>query len=435
MNMKKSLRMTGIVSAAMLLAGTFAVPSFAYIERGNVEISGDTSYVLEIGETAELSISPYEEEHLPGCQMPECPEICGEKECIVYYNDGVPECVCAGTEFQTYYAEVSTSSSDTSVAEVSCSGGTVTITAVGQGTADITITADFREYTGADKTVLVTVNPQEPAGGASSGEAPEQNSGENPDSEPSESTGGSSGGSSVSGGSAGGSSSGGSAGGAAVQTPDPVEKPSDNGETSEKPEETLGENKPETPETQMQVPVFSDVSGWAAEYISELAARGIVNGRTATTFEPSAAVTRAEFIKIIAGVACADLSAYKVSDFADVSSEVWYSPAVAWAAENGIVQGSDGKFYPNAQITRQDMAVILTRYLEKIGNITLPEKQEAQSFQDEDQISDYAKSAVTAMQRAGIINGKGDGIFAPKASATRAETCKMTAEILRSMES
>ena len=73
--MKKSVRFTGIVSAVMLLAGTFAVPSFAYIERGDVNISGDSSYTLEVGKTAELSVTPYEEEHLPGCGMKDCPTV------------------------------------------------------------------------------------------------------------------------------------------------------------------------------------------------------------------------------------------------------------------------------------------------------------------------------------------------------------------------
>ena len=71
--MKKSIRFTGIVLAVMLLAGTFAVPSFAFIERGDVQINGESSYTLEVGETAELSITPYAEEHLPVCGMSDCP--------------------------------------------------------------------------------------------------------------------------------------------------------------------------------------------------------------------------------------------------------------------------------------------------------------------------------------------------------------------------
>ena len=81
------------VSAVMVLSVT-AVPSFAYIERGDVSIGGSGSYTLKPGETAELSVTPYEEEHYPGCQMPECPSVCGEKDCIVEVN-GQMECVCS----------------------------------------------------------------------------------------------------------------------------------------------------------------------------------------------------------------------------------------------------------------------------------------------------------------------------------------------------
>ncbi len=104
--MKKSLRFTGIVSAVMLLAGTFAVPSFAFIERGDVQINGESSYTLEVGETAALSVTPYEEQHLPGCGMADCPTICGEKNCIIEGPTGQQECVCNGRGYVTYYATV-----------------------------------------------------------------------------------------------------------------------------------------------------------------------------------------------------------------------------------------------------------------------------------------------------------------------------------------
>lgn len=191
--MKKSLRFTGIVSAVMLLAGTFAVPSFAFIERGNVQINGESSYTLEVGETAALSVTPYEEKHLPGCGMADCPTICGEKNCIIEGPTGQQECVCNGRGYVTYYATVKPESSNSSVAEAKYDdAGNVVITAKGAGTAEVNITAEFREYNSAEKTVKVTVK------GSDSGEDSSKDDNKGSSSSSSE---GSTGGSSSTGGS------------------------------------------------------------------------------------------------------------------------------------------------------------------------------------------------------------------------------------------
>ena len=62
-------RTLSIAAVAALVLSSGTVPSFAYIERGDVTITGDSSYSMEIGETASISISPYAEEHYPGCGM------------------------------------------------------------------------------------------------------------------------------------------------------------------------------------------------------------------------------------------------------------------------------------------------------------------------------------------------------------------------------
>ena len=197
--MKKSLRFTGIVSAVMLLAGTFAVPSFAFIERGDVQINGESSYTLEVGETAELSITPYAEEHLPGWrELSDCPSSCGEKGCITIGPTGQQECTCVGTEYKPYEATVNADSSDDSVATAAYDkAGHVVITAKGAGTAEVNISAEFREYNSAEKTVKVTVK------GSDSGEdsSKDDNKGSSDSGSSSSSSEGSTGGSSSTGGS------------------------------------------------------------------------------------------------------------------------------------------------------------------------------------------------------------------------------------------
>lgn len=458
--MKKGIarKVLSLAAAAAMALSVTAVPSFAYIERGDVTISGEDSYELEAGETVSLGITPYEEQHYPGCQMPECPEICGEKNCIEYVN-GQPECTCNGKELVTYYAEVTPVTSDESVATAEYDGnGSVVITANAPGEAVISITAVFREYNDAVKDVTVTVadnsstDPDEPGNGGSGGN-------------------GGNGGSGGSGGSGGTdtetytvnfeSNGGSSVSSQNVESGQKAEKPEDptrEGFTFEGwySDEELTEaydfdtavtafltlyakwteageepSEPENPGTDDPADPapdhsFTDVpsDAWYTEYVSALAAAGIVNGKTETEFAPDDAITRAEFVKIIAGIAGAE-AASSDSSFSDVSADAWYAPYVAWASENGIVTGSDGKFSPNSQITRQDMAVMIMRYVNQVSGGELDLVNEPAAFADEDQISSYASEAVSVMQQAGIINGKGGNYFAPKDSATRAEACKM----------
>ena len=81
----------------IMVLGSALVPSYGYIERGNVQISGEDSCIIAVGDSTELTVTPWEEMHLPGCGLEECPRICGEKDCIVYIN-GQMECRCAGDD-------------------------------------------------------------------------------------------------------------------------------------------------------------------------------------------------------------------------------------------------------------------------------------------------------------------------------------------------
>ena len=208
--------------------------------------------------------------------------------------------------------------------------------------------------------------------------------------------------------------------------------------TEEDTEPDPGEEPGEEPGTDPgtgDTPNFSDVpaDSWYAEYVTYLAERGIVNGKTATTFEPDSRITRAEFIKIIAEVAGADVTGQTSSKFSDVASGSWYAPYVAWGVENGLINGvSDTQFDPNGNITRQDMATLISRYA-GFAEFELPQTEEPAAFSDASDIASYAQDAVSQMQRAGIINGRGDNTFAPQDNATRAEACKMLTILMQQM--
>lgn len=176
---------------------------------------------------------------------------------------------------------------------------------------------------------------------------------------------------------------------------------------------------------------LSDVSGWYSESVNFLAARDIIKGKGNGIFEPNANITRAEFVQILANMAGADLSKYTTSSFDDVKTDNWFFGAVQWAHESGIAYGFNGSFNPDANITRQDMAVMLDQYNKKVAGYTLESINEAVKFADDSEIAEYAKEAVSTMQKAGIISGKGNNIFDPKANATRAEASSMIASLIQ----
>lgn len=104
---------------------------------------------------------------------------------------------------------------------------------------------------------------------------------------------------------------------------------------------------------------FPDVpkTHWAYLYIQGLAEKKIVSGDRSGRFHPESSVTRAQFVKMLAGVMGADLSNYAGTKFSDVSDGSWAAPYIAWAAENGIVNGTgETTFSPDAPITREQIA-------------------------------------------------------------------------------
>lgn len=172
--------------------------------------------------------------------------------------------------------------------------------------------------------------------------------------------------------------------------------------------------------------VFSDVSkdSWYYKYVDHVAEEGYFGGTSATTFSPDMTMDRAQFAVVLAAVEGVEVD-NNVAPFADVPAGTWYSGAVAWAAENGIVAGGDNnKYYPTTPINREQMAVIMNAYINWHNNEQGTEHNENVSvdgFADAKDISSWAVAAVDACRTYGLIAGSDDGNFYPKASATRAQ--------------
>ncbi len=170
---------------------------------------------------------------------------------------------------------------------------------------------------------------------------------------------------------------------------------------------------------------FNDIDKpeWAKIYIEALAAREIVAGIGNNKFNPNGNVTRAEFIQML-------VKAFELTDstatttFKDVKEGAWYHNSIATAQKLGIVKGkTDGNFGVTDLISRQDMAVMLYNTA-KVANINLDSKNVTE-FADKADISEYAIEAVESVQKAGIVSGIGNGLYAPKNISTRAEAAKI----------
>lgn len=170
---------------------------------------------------------------------------------------------------------------------------------------------------------------------------------------------------------------------------------------------------------------FTDVYGhWAAGYIGFVTEREIFLGTGSDTFSPAAGMTRAMFATVIGRLferSYGEIEPLDEHAFTDCNYGAYYGKYVDWAAENNIIGGyGDGRFSPNDQITREQMAAILYRFADFLG--VLPADMDTTlDYPDADNISGYAKNAALYCQTTGVISGRGGGMFTPKETVTRAE--------------
>ena len=172
---------------------------------------------------------------------------------------------------------------------------------------------------------------------------------------------------------------------------------------------------------------FKDVgkSKWYTDYVNYAVNYGLFNGTSDNTFAPDQSMNRAMFVQVLANLAGAKTNENADTGFKDVPKGKWYTGAVDWAAENGIVNGmGEGKFNPTASITREQMCTMIVRFADYMS-MKLFAVNDKEKFTDDKKIAEYAKTAVYECQTAGLVNGMGDGTFAPKATATRAQVAKI----------
>lgn len=174
-------------------------------------------------------------------------------------------------------------------------------------------------------------------------------------------------------------------------------------------------------------PDFSDVSAgtWYHEAVDFVLRNGLMSGYGDGLFGPNDALTRAELAQILYNKE-GKPAVTGGSGFTDVVGGAWYTPAVTWAAANGIVVGCDnGKFGPNDNITREQLAVMLWRYAKFKGYDTAQGGMVIREFSDYESIPGYAMDAMTWAVNTGVIGGYEDQTLRPQADATRAQAAQM----------
>ena len=175
--------------------------------------------------------------------------------------------------------------------------------------------------------------------------------------------------------------------------------------------------------------VFTDVKAdnWFKSYVDYAYSHKIFTGYTTTTFSPDTNLTRAQIVQIFANLAGIDTTDKNMATmFKDVNPGAWYTPAVKWASEVGIVSGmGNGTFAPEQNVTREQMCVMLVNYIEKCQGKEVKTTNSALVFADDSAISSWAKSAVYKCADAGLVKGVGDRKFAPQSFAARSHAATL----------
>lgn len=207
-------------------------------------------------------------------------------------------------------------------------------------------------------------------------------------------------------------------------TPDPVVDPE-----PQPPEEDLDE--PDVPLTDKPF-LFTDVKAddWFYDAVKVVAAANIMVGvdKANTTFAPMQNTTRGTVATLIHRME--ETPDAKLADFSDVLSGAWYTEAVNWTDDNGVMIGfPDGTFRPEAVVTREQLVLVFYRYAKFLG-YDVSVTGDLSVFADVEDVSDWAEEGMAWAVRSGLIQGRGGARLAPQGTTTRGELATMLCRFL-----
>lgn|GEM_PF-1774152 len=178
---------------------------------------------------------------------------------------------------------------------------------------------------------------------------------------------------------------------------------------------------------------FNDIANiaWAKDQIQFLGDKGLLQGKGNGKFDPNGDVTRAEFTAML--VRAFNLNATADLTFSDVSETAWYHDAISAATAYGIVNGRSASIFdPNAKISREEMATMAANALKAAINYQPASDVDGilGQFVDGSEVVAVHRGNVALIKNEGIIQGKGKNNYDPKGDATRAEAAVILAKLL-----
>lgn len=178
---------------------------------------------------------------------------------------------------------------------------------------------------------------------------------------------------------------------------------------------------------------FSDLpENAAAGSIMNMVARGILKGMDNGKFEGELPITRAMVATVLKRLS-KDQTTNNVQNFTDVKDKDWFADAVKWAQSQGLIKGyEDGTFKANNLVTRQELAIIVERFLKAHG-ITMDEIKEL-SYKDLNILPAWSKDAIIAMAKIGLVEGQTEEMYNPTSEFTREELAVMLEKIIEWVE-
>jgi len=182
---------------------------------------------------------------------------------------------------------------------------------------------------------------------------------------------------------------------------------------------------------------FKDIeNNWAREYIQFLNFMGIISGLPDKSFNPSGNMTRAEAVKVLSlamdfndiKLKSGEINAIPFTDYDSIPS--WSYSSVQSLYMRGIIGGyKDNSFRPNNNVTRAEIATMISRALQDY--ISIDEDFKYIAFSDDEDIPSWANKDIYLIKALGIVTGYDDGSFRPNINVTRAEACKIIYETLK----
>ena len=177
---------------------------------------------------------------------------------------------------------------------------------------------------------------------------------------------------------------------------------------------------------------FRDVAAdaWYFDAVRECSIEGLIKGTGASTFSPAEPLTRAAFLALLSRLDGGGIQGQDTENpYSDVSEDTWYYPAAMWGLRSQIaVGGGDGLFRPDAVISRQEMAVMMARYLDFTAQGATGGQTPA--FPDEEAFAPWARESILRCGALGLLRGGDGGNFLPGDSATRGEAAVVLQRLL-----